>query len=124
MPPDGEVPPEAPWMALADGLLLVRGQRPHQFVFWDGQSYAVDAIRAHLARGEVLPLDRISDPLKRLSVAEQRIVSGELGDERAFVDGLLILARDPDDPPRARKTRAHACGGHQSPRIDCGRRHT
>jgi HEAT repeats len=91
-----EVQVDAPWSAHPQGFLIVRGHRSEEFVFWSGKSYAVDAIRKALVAGRRLPLDQIVDPLRRLHVAEGRMKDGNLGDEKAFIHGLLMNVLDPD----------------------------
>lgn len=95
-PKDSEIPPLAPWTAHPQGFLLVRGKKDAEFVFWSGKSYAVEAIREALVAGRRLPLDQIADPVRRLRVAEARMEDGNLGDEKAFIHGLLINVLDPD----------------------------
>lgn len=93
--PDGEVPGIGPWMAHPQGFLQIRSQGDGEFVFWNGRRYAVSAIRDALAGGRRLPLNEILDPSKRLRVAEERLARRDLGDEDAFVQGLLINVLDP-----------------------------
>ena len=94
-PKEGEVPAVAGWTAHPQGFLQVRGKGDSAFIFWSGKSYPVAAIREALASGRRLPLDQIVDPVQRLRVAEERLKRGELGDEKAFVQGLLANVLDP-----------------------------
>lgn len=94
-PKEGEVPVIAGWTAHPQGLLQVRGKGDGAFVHWNGKSYAVNAIREALASGRRLPLDQMLDPVKRLRVAEERVKRGDLGDEKAFIQGLLVNVLDP-----------------------------
>ncbi len=91
---DSEVPPEAPWTAHSQGLLLIRGRGDREFVFWGGKSYLVSALRDAIRRGDRVPLDQIVDPVRRLRVAEDRMRRGALGDEKAFIRGLLVNVLD------------------------------
>src|SRR5579864_7382119 len=90
---DSEVPAVAPWVA---HLLLIRRQGNLEFVFWNGKSYALSAIRQSLQRGRRLALDQIVDPAVRLEVARARLERGEIGDEKSFVRGLVVNVLDPD----------------------------
>jgi len=89
-----EVPREAPWTAHPQGLLLVRGRGDREFVFWGGKSYLVSALRDAIQRGDRVPLDEIADPVRRLRVAQDRMRRGALGDEKAFIQGLLVNVLD------------------------------
>jgi len=95
-PKDGEVPAIAPWTAHPQGFLQVRGKGAAEFVFWSDKSYSVSSIREALVAGRRLPLDQIVDPLRRLRLAEERMKHGDLGDENAFIQGLLVTVLDPD----------------------------
>ena len=95
-PTDGEVPAIAPWTAHPQGLLLIRRQNDQEFVFWNRKSYALATLRLHLKSNPRIPLDRIVDPALRLRVAGARLESGTLGDEKAFVDGLMLNILDPE----------------------------
>jgi HEAT repeat protein len=92
-PEDGELQALAPWTAHPQGFLLIRGGR-EEFVFWNGRNYSVPAIRRLLASGERLALDQIADPARRLRVAEERMRRARLGDEQAFIRGLLVNVVD------------------------------
>lgn len=85
-----EVAAAAPWTAHPKGFLLIRKQGDQEFVFWNGKAYLVSAIRARLEAATPLPLDRIVDPLRRLNVAEARLERGNVGDEQAFIHGLVL----------------------------------
>jgi HEAT repeat protein len=95
-PKEGEIPAVAPWTAHPQGFLQIRGTGEDEFIFWSGKSYLVRAIREAVVAGRRLPLDQIVDPLRRLRIAEQRMKRGDLGDEKAFVQGLLVNVRDPE----------------------------
>ena len=92
---DGEIPLIAPWTAHPQGMLLIRRQGNQEFVFWNGKSYSVAGLRLRLRDSPPLPLDQIVDPVRRLRVAEARLERGKLGDEKAFVRGLLLNILDP-----------------------------
>src|SRR5260221_7789643 len=92
----GEVPAVAPWTAHPQGFLQIRGRGDGEFVFWNGKSYSVSAIRDAVVAGRRLPLDQIVDPVRRLRVAGERMRHGDLGDEKAFIQGLLVNVLDPD----------------------------
>ena len=94
-PADGEIPLIAPWTAHPQGVLLIRRQGNQEFVFWNGKSYSVAALRQRLRNNPRLPLDQILNPARRLRVAEARLESGTLGDDKAFVRGLLLNVLDP-----------------------------
>lgn len=99
-PQEGEVPAVAPWTAHPQGFLQIRGSGDGELIFWSGKSYSVGAIREAVAAGRRLPLDQIADPVRRLRVAEERMKHGDLGDEKAFVQGLLVNVLDPDGQSR------------------------
>jgi HEAT repeat protein len=86
----------SPWTAHPQGFLLVRGSGDHEFVFWNGKNYALRDIRNALKGAQRLPLDQIVDPVRRLKVAEERMKHGNLGDETAFIQGLMLNLRDPE----------------------------
>jgi HEAT repeat protein len=86
----------SPWTAHPQGFLLVRGSGDHEFVFWNGKNYALRDIRNALKGGQRMPLDQIVDPVRRLKVAEERMKHGNLGDETAFIQGLMLNLRDPE----------------------------
>src|SRR5262249_13794871 len=65
-PKGGEVPAVAPWTAHPQGFLQVRGRGDGEFIFWNGKSYSVSAIRDAVVAGQRLPLDQIVDPVRRL----------------------------------------------------------
>ena len=92
---NAEIPSIAPWIAHPQGLLLIRRQGDQEFVFWNGKSYSLTTLRQRLGNNPRLPLDQIVDPARRLKVAEARLESGALGDDRAFVRGLLLNVLDP-----------------------------
>jgi len=92
---DGEIPLIAPWTTHPQGLLLIRRQGNQEFVFWNGKSYSVAALRQRLKNNPQLPLDQIVNPVRRLRVAEARLEGGTLGDAKAFVRGLLLNVLDP-----------------------------
>ena len=92
---DAEIPFIAPWIAHPQGVLLIRRQGDQEFVFWNGKSYSLTALRQRLRNNPPLPLDQIVDPARRLKVAEARLESGALGDDKAFVRGLLLNVLDP-----------------------------
>ena len=93
---DGEIPLIAPWTAHPQGLLLIRRRGNQEFVFWNGKSYSVAALRHRLRNNPRLPLDQIVNPVVRLRVAEARLEGGTLGDDKAFVRGLLLNVLDPE----------------------------
>jgi HEAT repeat protein len=93
-PKDSEVPFLAPWTAHPQGLLLIRGPEGSEFVFWSGKSYGVPPIRAALKAGQRVPLNQIVDPARRLRVAEGRLERKNLGNEKAFIQGLLLNVLD------------------------------
>jgi HEAT repeat protein len=95
-PTEGEIPAVAPWTAHPQGFHQIRGKAGGEFIFWSGKNYLVSAIREAVAAGRRLPLDRISDPARRLLVAEERMRHGELGDDNAFIQGLLVNVLDPN----------------------------
>jgi HEAT repeat protein len=95
-PKEGEVPAVAPWTAHPQGFLQIRGKGENEFIFWSGKNYSVRAIREAVVAGRRLPLDQIVDPLRRLRIAEERMKRGDLGDEKAFIQGLLVSVRDPE----------------------------
>lgn len=95
-PKDGEVPAMTPWTAHPQGFLQMRGKAEAEYLFWNGKSYLVGAIREALTAGRRLPLDQIADPVQRLRVAEERIQRRELGDDQAFIQGLLANVLDPE----------------------------
>lgn len=95
-PKDTEDFPPTPWLAHPQGFLLVRGTGDQQFIFWNGKSYSLNAIRDSLKAGRRLPLDQIADPVDRLKIAEERMKGGEVGDEKAFIQGLLVNLLDPE----------------------------
>jgi HEAT repeat protein len=99
-PEEGEVPHVAPWTAHPQGFLLVRRRGDQEFIFWSGKSYSVAAIRVALKAGRRLPLDQIVDPVRRLRVAEERMNRREVGDEKAFIQGLLVNVLDADGQAR------------------------
>jgi HEAT repeat protein len=94
-PKEGEVPAIAGWTAHPQGFLQVRGKDDGAFIFWNRKSHSVTAIHEALASGRRLPLDQIVDPVQRLRVAEERMRRGNLGDEKAFIQGLLVNVLDP-----------------------------
>jgi hypothetical protein len=94
---DGEIPAIAPWTAHPQGVLLIRRQNGQEFVFWNGKGFELTALRQHLKSEPRLPLDRIVDPALRLKIAEARLESGTLGDEKAFVRGLVLNIVDPEE---------------------------
>jgi hypothetical protein len=94
-PTKGEASFPTPWIAHPRGLLLIRREGPDEFVYWGGKSYSVGAIREALKLGRRLPLDQIVDPVRRLTVGQERLRRGDLGDEAAFIAGLLVNVRDP-----------------------------
>ncbi len=95
-PKDGETPALALWTAHAQGFPLLRGGNANEFVYWNGKAYGVAAIRESLKVKRLLPLDKIIDPMRRLRIAESRMRDGNVGDEKAFVHGLLMNVVDPD----------------------------
>jgi HEAT repeat protein len=95
-PKGGEVPAVAPWTAHPQGFLQIRGTGAGEFIFWSGKSYSVSTIRDAVVAGQRLPLDQIVDPVRRLRVAEERMRRGDLGEEKAFIQGLLVNVLDPD----------------------------
>jgi HEAT repeat protein len=94
-PTDGEATFPTPWVAHPRGFLLIRGEGRDEFVYWRQKSYSVHAIRDALKTGKRLPLDQIIDPVLRLNVGQERLRRGDLGDEAAFIEGLLVNVRDP-----------------------------
>jgi hypothetical protein len=99
-PSEGDLPAIAPWTAHLQGFLPIRGRGDGEFVFWNGKSYSVGAIRQAVAAGRRLPLDQIVDPVTRLRVAEERLKRATPGDEKAFIQGLLVNVLDPDGQAR------------------------
>ena len=99
---DAEIPFIAPWIAHPQGVLLIRRQGNQEFVFWNGKSYSLAVLRQRLRNNPPLPLDQIVDPARRLKVAEARLESGALGDDKAFIRGLLLNVLDPVDRQRDR----------------------
>ena len=95
---ESDISPVAPWIALPDGLLLLRTAKgsAEPFVFWAGLNYSLPSLRAALQRGGPLPLDEIADPVLRIKIAQQRLHEHEIGEEKRFIHGLLLNVIDPD----------------------------
>lgn len=106
----------APWTAHPQGLLQVRGQGSGEFVYWNSESYSVRGIAEAVGGGKRLPLDRIKDPLRRIRVAEARLARNDVGDEAAFVRGLLVNVTDPEG--EAKKVRQAPRGPSSSDTFD------
>jgi HEAT repeat protein len=103
------VPAVAPWTAHPQGFLQVRGSGAGEFVYWNQKSYSVAAIAKTLGSGRRIPLDEIADPVARIRVAEERLGRGDVGDEKAFVRGLMLNVQDPDG--QAKRVARPAKGG-------------
>jgi len=97
---DSEIPALTPWVAHAQGLLLIRGSGDERFVYWGKETYALAAVEDALRRGDRAPLDEIVDPGRRLRVASLRLGRDTVGDPDAFVRGLMANVLDPDGQAR------------------------
>lgn len=107
---DKEAAANASWIAHPQGFLRIRGDNEKPFIYWNGKSYSLNDIRKTIKSGLRLPLDQIIDPAQRLKVAEGRMKDGNLGDETAFVHGLLVNVLDPEGQAK-NVQHAHTGGG-------------
>ncbi|MCP4897044.1 MAG: hypothetical protein GY906_08720 [bacterium] len=84
------------WLARPDGFFLLRGSGDQESFYWQGKSYRLTDVRRTLASGELMPLDQIEDPMKRIEVAQNRLGTGELGEINGFVRGLVSCVSSPE----------------------------
>lgn len=88
------------WIALPQGILLVRSKGAERFVYWDHKSYSLGAIKQHFMKPPA-SLKSISDARKRIETVKNRMESGKgIGTE----DAILSLVPNIEAPEKQART--------------------